>query len=187
MKGFSDQTMVCRRNGGVCLWERSTLYSKGSRGASRSYSTHLSEGMPSVLLLCLLCMAYHSSQHGPALEMQFKSTTGYLREAGAWCLYLQIFSSELMYYFTCDGASTWQCKRLYLNIFSKSPSHLVIFGLRFAIEMLLYQTLRMFCSKTSCMTSGSTNIHQSASFFQQHATSVLEICFACGGCHISLD
>lgn len=114
--------MACRRNGGVCLWERSTPYSKGSRGASRRYSTHLSEGMPSVLLLCLLCMAYHSSQHGPALEMQFKSTTGYLRERpGAWCLYLQIFSSELMYYFTCDGASTRQCKRLYLNMFSKSP------------------------------------------------------------------
>ena len=53
-------------------------------------SPHLSEGMPSVLLLCLLCMAYCSSPHGPALQIEINNRVR-LTERPACSLYPQLF------------------------------------------------------------------------------------------------
>ena len=139
---------------------------------------------------CCVSSAWHTAHHHMVLPCKFKSTTESDWQRGRLAAFILSCSSLCVLHTLHD--------KLHINVDDftwmssvNCPSALVIFSVRLAWLMLLLKG----CSsdrpaaplwKTSCITSpGRLSANQRSP--SNHTTSVLEICFAYGGCQISLD
>lgn len=134
---------ICTKVNVVVVWLASQYWNHG---------THLSEGMPSVLLLCLLCMAYRSSPHGPALKTQINIdaslTPAYVSR---FCIFFLTWHATW-----CKIATE---KTLPEENKSSLSSSYSIFKLSFSPDAS--RMLRRSGWETSGMTSATAPIHQS--------------------------
>lgn len=149
--------------------------------------THLSECMPSVLLLCLLCMAYRSSPHVPALEPQITlwlTAVGWRPTTTAtlhW-VYFELTFEKTLHYNVDD--LTWMNS-------AQSPSarHVLYQVSQFEVgsskrcsdapvdKNFLYDVWRVWRWRLSANQRSPSH----------RTTSVLEICYADGGGQILLQ
>lgn len=146
-------------------------------------STHLSECMPSVLLLCLLCMAYRSSPHVPALKPQITVWLTAVRwrpttTATLHCVYFKLTCDRTLHYSVDD--LTW------VNS-AQSPSACHVQYQVSQYDAAVKDARRSSWQKLPVWRVWRRWLSANQRSPSHRTTSALEICFADGGCQILLE